>query len=151
VDDHHKPIGYIFTAAAEAAQESPSITLSHEVVELIGNRWVNAVAEGPDARRRMIFYELCDPVEGDIYKIHGVEVSNFILPSWFDKNSPGPWDYLEKLETPFSMTPGGYLMVWNEEKGWHDSFTNKARQRARLSRRGRFVHNQLLREAAKVT
>jgi hypothetical protein len=45
-----------------------------------------------------------------------VEVSNFVLPAWFD---PIPvdgakFDWLGKLSKPFSMTKGGYVIVRNQ-------------------------------------
>jgi hypothetical protein len=39
-----------------------------------------------------------------------VQVSNFVLPEWFDSvvSAGEKFDYLGKATAPFSMTPGGY-------------------------------------------
>lgn len=87
-------------------------TASHECLELKGDSPANIWALGPD--EDMVAYELGDPVEGDSYEIDGVPMSNFVLPAWFDPNaSPGSrLDFMGKLTKPFTMTPGGYLIVW---------------------------------------
>lgn len=88
---------------------SISVTLSHEVLEMIGDPYVNFWADGPDGKEFAL--ELGDAVEGDSYDIDGVSVSNFIGPRWFNQNGPGPYDWMKKLSKPFTMTQGGYLIV----------------------------------------
>lgn len=87
-------------------------TASHECLELKGDSPANIWALGPNGA--MVAYELADPVEGDSYEVDGVPMSNFVLPAWFDPNAaPGSrLDFLGKLSKPFTMTPGGYLIVW---------------------------------------
>ena len=93
-----------------------SVTLSHEVIELVGDLSCNLWAERADGSQ--VARELADPVEGDAYDIaldggRTVSVSNFVLPAWFSPRSPQgvPTDYLGKLFEPFAMTPGGYMIV----------------------------------------
>jgi hypothetical protein len=85
-----------------------SATLSHEVLETLGDRFCTGWAE--TGRGLLIAQELGDPVEADGYEIKGVRVSNFVLPTWFDASggSPGPFDWLGTLRAPFSMSKGGY-------------------------------------------
>jgi len=103
---------------------SVASVLSHEVCEMIGDRFANAWADGPTITVSSVPYstyalELCDPVEGNSYAIPTpaglVSVSNFIFPSWFNPEATVPqnlpFDYLGLLTAPFTMTPGGYMIV----------------------------------------
>jgi hypothetical protein len=94
-----------------------SATLSHEVCEMIGDRFANGFVVGAD-NATLYCQELCDPVEDGTYAIamdgYQVGVSNFVFPSWFNpeatKAANAPFDYLNKLSAPFTMTAGGYLI-----------------------------------------
>ncbi len=97
-----------------------SSVLSHEVCEMVGDRFANFWVDGPAiAQGSEYALELCDPVEGDSYAISvngtPVSVSNFVFPSWFNPQATAPlnlpFDYLKKLSAPFSMTSGGYMIV----------------------------------------
>ncbi len=98
---------------ALSGPNSVSVTLSHEVCELVGdgpaNKWADS-ADGSDYA-----YELCDAVEGDSYDVtigdgSTVAVSNFVYPAFFDPKAQAgsKLDYLGKVSVPFGMTPGGY-------------------------------------------
>ncbi len=89
---------------------SVSSTISHEVCEWLVDRFNNLWAYGPDGEYAV---EICDPVENDSYEIDGVSVSNFVTKRYFDHLAPTgtQFDYLGKLTKPFTMTPGGYLVV----------------------------------------
>ena len=69
-----------------------SFTLSHELVEMI----VDPFPGSGDSFRR----EICDPVYSLAYRYHGVLVSDFVLPAWFQTGSRGPWDFLHALKGP---------------------------------------------------
>ncbi len=103
---------------------SVASVLSHEVCEMFGDRYANLWADGPQITQGSAYaYELCDPVESDSYDIKLsdgttlVSVSNFVLPSWFNSEATSddaPFDFLKKLNKPFSMTKGGYMIVMKE-------------------------------------
>jgi hypothetical protein len=94
-----------------------SATLSHEVCEMIGDRYANGFALGAD-NKTLYCQELCDPVEDGTYAIpmdgYQVGVSNFVFPSWFNPEATqalnAPFDYMNKLTAPFTMTAGGYVI-----------------------------------------
>lgn len=108
---------------------SVASVVSHEICEMVGDRYANFWVDGPPVKAQdgqtysEYALELADPVEGDSYEIDvqigtttsKVSVSNFILPAWFNPQAKAPdnlpFDYLKKLHAPFSMTPGGYLIV----------------------------------------
>lgn len=98
---------------------SVSSVLSHEVLEMFGDRFATFWSDGPSISQGNEYaLELCDPVENNSYEIDvsgvKVSVSNFIFPSWFNaeaNTSNLPFDYMKKLTAPFSMTAGGYMLV----------------------------------------
>jgi hypothetical protein len=92
---------------------SVSVCFMHEVLET----WLD-----PDCvtwwtwGRRSIAAELCDPVQNDVYFIDvkgdsRVAVSNAILPAWWTPGKPGPFDVMQVLKKPFSVSKGGYAIV----------------------------------------
>ena len=68
-----------------------SVTLSHEVLEMIADPTVNIFAPGPspdpaDGGKWVLFtYEVGDPVERFCYEIDGVLVSDFVTPWYFSE------------------------------------------------------------------
>ncbi len=137
-EDNDKVDGFIFAGpvlqnkgvvlydSTNPQNVSVASVLSHEVCEMIGDRFAAFWSDGPgvvasDGQTYTEYaLELCDPVEGDSYAIdlgggNLVSVSNFVFPSWFNAEATVPqnlpFDYLGKLSKPFSMTPGGYLIV----------------------------------------
>jgi hypothetical protein len=93
--------------------------LSHEVIEVIGDRACNGWAQRADGV--LIATELCDPVEGDSYEVtvaatDGASVSgtvsDFVFSSWFDPNARGaPYDWMDTLSAPFEVRPDGYVIA----------------------------------------
>jgi len=92
---------------------SLSATLSHEVLEMVGNPYVNFWADVDYEMQEAV--ELCDRVEADAYSIDGVDVSNFLGPRAF-RNGPGPYDWMGLLQSPFELRPGGYAIRRNGDK-----------------------------------
>jgi hypothetical protein len=98
-----------------------SATLSHEVCEMIGDRYANGFSVGPTDSSGYNLYcqELCDPVEDGTYAVpmdgYQVGVSNFLFPSWFNPEATlaanAPFDYMKVLTAPYTMTAGGYIIV----------------------------------------
>jgi len=102
------------------SQYTVSATLSHEILEMVGDRFANGFVQGPQTSAGNLYcQEWCDPVEGDSYSVsvdgNNVALSNFIFPSWFNPQATAqfnmPFDYLKKLNAPFTMTSGGYMIV----------------------------------------
>lgn len=77
------PVGFVFVLN----QGDWTITLSHEVLELIIDPTVNIFVPGPDPRDAnntvLHTYEVCDAVERTSYLIDNIPVSNFVTPSYF--------------------------------------------------------------------
>jgi hypothetical protein len=101
------------------SQYTVSATLSHEVCEMVGDRYAGGFSQGPQVTAGNLYcQELCDPVENDSYAVNvggtQIAVSNFVFPSWFNPEATAinmPFDYLKKLAAPFTMDAGGYMIV----------------------------------------
>lgn len=103
---------------ANPGQYLVSSTLSHEVCEMVGDRYANGFSVGAD-NSTLYCQELCDPVEDGTYSVtvggQAIGLSNFIFPSWLnpEAKSPlnAPFDYMNKLTAPMTMTSGGYMIT----------------------------------------
>ena len=133
------PLGKVFAGSDKADGMSPSVTMSHELLEMLADPWINLCAEGPGGR--FYAYEVCDAVEADElgYKIDDVLVSDFVLPNWFEPGmTKGPFALKSKVKRPFALLPGGYIGVnvggkWTQITA--ENTPKKFSQRARLGSR----------------
>ncbi len=113
------PYGVVQVDLAKELEEPWSVTLSHEVLELIADPQSNLLVPGPEpgTRRRVLFwYEVCDAVQTETYAIDGIEVSNFVLPLYFTEGQEigGRNDFLGRrhdgeMLRSFGVNPGGYV------------------------------------------
>jgi hypothetical protein len=103
-----------------------TVTASHEILEMLADRYVNKAAchELENGDMRLYCVEVCDPVQEQTYTIGPTEVSNFVTEAWFypETRRWSMYDYLKKLNGPFKLAPGGYITVYTfgDGKGWHD-------------------------------
>lgn len=107
--------------ASNTSQYTVSATLSHELMEMFVDRFAGSFSTGPQNSSGSNLYcnELCDPVESTNYPIsvdgYQVAMSSFVFPSWFNPQAVSPqnmpFDYLNQLKAPFTMTPGGYIIT----------------------------------------
>lgn len=119
---HTDVLGVVFgRVLAQDGADEMTVTLSHECLEeLIDptcDKW-RPIA----GTNRLTALEACDAVEADTYEIKAtilgetrpVRVSNYLLPRWFDPQAnggAGPFDRLAHLGAPFTLLPGGYMLV----------------------------------------
>lgn len=100
-----------------SSANSVSVTVSHEVCEIVGDPEVNCWRQKSDGM--LVCQELCDAVEGEAYPITinktNIYVSNFLYPAWFDyaPEKGSIFDHMRKLKAPFTMTSGGYMIIMN--------------------------------------
>ncbi|MCA1579908.1 MAG: hypothetical protein LC796_00670 [Acidobacteria bacterium] len=163
------PFSFVFTRLAKELKESWTVTLSHEAIELIGDPEVNLLVQGPHPRTgHEVFhwYELCDAVQAESYKIDEVDVSNFVLPLYFTSTEEraGRNDFLGRpgahgktLES-FKVKEGGYIGFFDPEKKDNDTFAmagdkeaerrKEAKERLQKARRaGRHGRNRRVADA----
>jgi hypothetical protein len=136
------PFGFVFTELVKELKEPWTVTFSHEALELLADSEANLLVAGPHPAnpKKEVFhwYEMCDAVQDERYKVDGVWVSNFVLPLYFtrDAETGGRNDFLGRLykQNPlksFSINPGGYIGFYNPETREHETFALKADRRAR--------------------
>jgi hypothetical protein len=112
------PLGKAFVGSDLQYGYAPSVTMSHELLEMLGDPEINRVVQVGDTE--FFSYETCDACEADqyAYKVGDVLVSDFVTPSWFCPSFPGPYDYAGHIAKPLDLLPGGYIGVWSPHGGW---------------------------------
>jgi hypothetical protein len=108
------PTGFVYVQDSLNAGVTWSSTASHEMMEMIldplANCWVDLKFKGKTA---YFAYECCDPVQNDAYAINGVQLSNFVLPSWFlTSDTATQWDFMKKLTGPAQVDVGGDAIIF---------------------------------------
>jgi hypothetical protein len=139
------PLGKSFAKSDLDGGYSWTVTLSHELLEMLADPSINMVVEADDPRGNTIFYayEVCDAVEADDdgYEIQGIKVSNFVLPAYFETfHKPGTqYDFRNLLTGSVpAMRPDGYLSLLKvgSGKGWTQITAEKCKaQRPRVGSR----------------
>lgn len=107
VDSTGTPYAKVFVATSENAGVAWESVASHEVLETLGDANANTSVVGPDGCNW--YREVGDPCEDKSYSVNGVILSDFVLPSWFSADGKLPFDFLDILDAPFTITPGGYV------------------------------------------
>jgi hypothetical protein len=124
------PLAKVFAATDMQYQLQWSVTMSHELLEMLGDPTINLTAQV--AQDELVAYENCDPVEADSlgYAIDGVQVSDFVTPAWFMPGYGGPYDFKNHVHQPLELTPGGYISVLPLRCGcgWFQRYGDQAQQ-----------------------
>jgi hypothetical protein len=118
-----------------------SLTASHEALEMLGDKFGNelrvAASVKPDQGEVEYLVEVCDPSEAVpfSYRINGVVVSDFYLPSFFDPvtNPRATYSFTGAITRPLEVLPGGYL-------SWRDPTTRVWWQQRWFGTRGPTFH-----------
>jgi len=115
------PVMKIFAHTAEMDGVSWTSVASHETLEALADPWVDSTvfAEQNDGSGRLWPLEVCDAVEGDLYTIDSVEVSNFVTPHWFMAQAPldATFDYMNVVTAPFEVRSTGYMEYFEVAAG----------------------------------
>jgi hypothetical protein len=135
---HGRPVSFVFVRTVLENGEPVSLTASHELFEMVIDPIANMWAEAGGGRE--FAYEMCDAVEEDTFLVDGLQMSNFVYPTWFEpfRHPRGTkFDHLGLLKSPFSMSKGGYVIVKYRGKVT-ERFRSKtkARRFAKEQRRG---------------
>ncbi|MBR0828728.1 hypothetical protein JQ596_24635 [Bradyrhizobium manausense] len=125
-----QPISKVFVETVLADDETVSKAASHELFEMVLDPMANLWAD--KNKRTEYAYEVCDAVEDESFKVNGLEMSNFVYPSWFEpfKHPRGTkFDHLGSLTEPFSMTEGGYIIKRVDGRDIVKAFGSRAKKR----------------------
>lgn len=109
-----KPYGFVYLDVCDEYKEEWTCTLSHEVLELLADPDASLTVGGPNpgkgATRVYFDLEVCDPVQGDTYRIDDVVVSNFVTRRYFDmRGKSSATNHLGLPLKRFGVRPGGYF------------------------------------------
>jgi hypothetical protein len=91
-----------------------SVDASHEILEAAGDQGANSFAN--DTKGTLHAFEMCDAVEVQTYGKTckdgtPVQVSNWLLRSWFIPGAPGPYEYMSFAKLPGAVAPSGPLQT----------------------------------------
>jgi hypothetical protein len=112
------PLAKIFAELDVDSGSSWTVTLSHELLEMLADPWVNWCAVGSDTK--IYALEVCDAVEADElgYQIDGVLLSDFVTPSWFEPTCADRRDFKQHLSKELELAPGGDISILDPQHGW---------------------------------
>jgi hypothetical protein len=97
------------------ASDAWSVTMSHEVLEMIadpfGNRLVAAAHPLDPQVRVKYLLEVCDPCQVMWYPVNGVPMADFCTPRYFDpvRVDRSRYSFTGAIEYPLQILDGGYL------------------------------------------
>ena len=140
------PLGKIFAQLDLDSGSSWTATLSHELLEMLADPWINWCAVGTDSK--IYALEVCDAVEADNlgYFIDGVLVSDFVTPAWFEPTCADRMDFKQHLAKELELARGGYISIFDPPNGW-TQVTAKGKGGPRILPGSRRQRRKLIRPA----
>jgi hypothetical protein len=127
------PLGKVFAATDKQYGYQWTVTVSHELLEMLVDPDINLTAglERQNHPPRFYSYEVCDACEADNYgyKIDNVLVSDFVYPAWFEgfrKKNSTQFDHGKRITAPFQLLKGGYISYYDANgSGWTQTTAEK--------------------------
>lgn len=125
------PLGKVFAKTDRDLGLRWTVTASHELLEMLADPDVNLTVfvERSSSTGTLYAYESCDACQADdvAYDIHGVLVSDFVFPAWFQsfrKKGSTRFDKGRRIQAPFELLPGGYIGAYDVKSGsgWRQMF-----------------------------
>src|SRR5947209_4242317 len=133
-DSQHQPLAYV------EMTEDYTTTVSHEVLEMLADPWGSRMhtAELPmgleqdyarfglHAPNGRISYllEVCDPCEATKYSVGGVQLSDFLLPTWYRTSPRAAVSYSQVggCAKPREVAADGYVSFGTPSGEWYQVF-----------------------------
>jgi hypothetical protein len=117
------PEARIFVRTAKRYGISWTVSASHELLSMLVDPWINLTVLHPGNPETFWAYEIAAPCEGDqyAYTVHGVTVSDFVTPAWFDAEAKPPesrFDFSKRMDKPFQVLSGGHATIYRPGHGW---------------------------------
>lgn len=153
LDDTGAPMGYVFVLDAIRANESWTVDLTHEFLEMAGDPDTATMVALPQMPGYACLREVCDAVEADSlgYWIDGVHVTDWCTPAYFYGQNQGglaptQYDFKGFLKKPApALLHGGYLGIRDADGNWGQ--VANFRENGRRSRRSMRPRGRLSRAA----
>jgi hypothetical protein len=157
------PVAYcaVTTCSSLLGPSGISVDCSHELLEAAADPSCNLMAD--NLAGLLVAYEVCDPVEVQTYPSYvddKVQVSNFVLPSWFDPKASAPYDFMTEAKLDGAVAPpgplqiapgngGNYVITETSTENSTDTFGIKGNQRkARRDTGSRFMRRMMGRQVS---
>ena len=144
------PESKVFVKTTLKNHDLVSVSASHELVEMLVDPAINLMTTGPDPKL-VYAYESADPVEQLSYPVHGIAMTDFVYPSYFEAfHQPGSvqFDRLKKVRKPFEILAGGYQIIFKNGK-WTQVYGSPAKKK-RFEREDRRGHRSEQRKQRKL-
>jgi hypothetical protein len=140
------PVSKVFVKTTLDDQQSVAVSTSHELVEMLVDPAINMWTTGPDPKL-MYAYESADPVEELSFKVNGIDMSDFVYPSYFEvfrKPKSVRFDHLNKVTKPFQILHGGYQIIF--KNGKESQVFGSATAKNRIGKEDRRGHRSCTRD-----
>jgi hypothetical protein len=127
-----------------------SVSASHELVEMLVDPAINLMTTGPDPKT-VYAYESADPVEALSFPVKGIQMSNFVYPSYFEdfhKPKSVKFDQMGKVTKPFQILSGGYQIIFKSGR-WGQVFGSLSKRKA-FDKEDRRLHRSEARQLAEL-
>lgn len=125
------PLAKAFIKSDVDAGRPWSVTLSHELLEMLADPDISTCIEYQGSKKRVFFsLEICDPCQDDkfAYFIGQILVSDFVLPGFYHAYRNYPfYDWANHIKKPLQILEGGYMSVFDPtlNQGWRDVGANQ--------------------------
>ena len=144
------PVAKVVVKTTLKNKELVSVSASHELVEMLVDPAVNMMTTGPNPKF-MYAYESADPVEGLDFPVHGIPMSNFVYPAYFEtfrKRNTVQFDHMKRVTKPFQVMKYGYQQIFKHGR-YTEVYGSIAKEKlfATEDRRG---HRTLIRKAGRL-
>jgi hypothetical protein len=131
------PLGKVFCRTTQQDGGLVSVTVSHELLEMLGDPFINRTIVTGDGSR-FYAYENCDACEDDkyAYAVQGIPLSDFVYPEYFDDaDTRGKFDHQGHISRPLEILPGGYLGYCDAgSNGWQQVTADGVPHKSSLAR-----------------
>jgi hypothetical protein len=144
------PISKVFVKTTLENHDLVSVSASHELVEMLVDPAINLMTTGPDSKT-IYAYESADPVEALSFPVRGIQMTDFVYPSYFESfRKPGSvkFDAMGKVDKPFQILKDGYQIVFKGGK-WSQVYGSKAKAKA-FAKEDRRGHRSGARKAGRL-
>jgi hypothetical protein len=125
------PQAKVFVKTTLANNDLVSVSASHELVEMLVDPAINMLTTGPD-QTVTYAYESADRVEALSFPVNGIQMSDFVYPSYFeDFRQPNSvqFDQMNQVNAPFQILPGGYQLILKSGQ-WSQVFGSEEKRKA---------------------
>lgn len=140
------PIAKIFVKTLLENGEKTSVTATHELAEMLIDPAINKMCAGPDGKT-IYAWEVSDACEAESFQIDGIDVTDFVYPSWFEgfrAPKSDKFDEMGLITQPFQLLKDGYMPVMQNGQ-WTQIFGSKAKEEA-FAKEDRRGHRSELRK-----